>query len=535
MKRTTSLPREVVQPQLDRIIASRQFCNAPRLSRFLSYVVEESLAERLDRLKGYTIGLEVFDKPEDFDPQTDTIVRVQARALRQKLDQYYAQDGAQDPVRISVAKGSYEPAFYLFGGGDRHTDGDAIVPAAPSTKPSIAVLPFDDFSQDQDCDFFSDGLTAEVIANLSQFKELSVFSRSTTKKAKLDGLSVPQIYAAFRPDFVLEGSYRISDQAVVLTINLVVASTDEVILTQHFSRDMTPNAIYAVQDEMALMIAERIADRFGPLDQYACRAVRAGQSVKWDTYRWISRYHQYAIQLSDTDRLDIKAGLTKAIETDRTSSDAYAALALITLDEYRMSFRSDNTGDLLEQALSRAEQAVRCDPENATALEAMAVVRFHRREFGLFKSASEQALALNPGHPDMLAMIGICHAAQMNWDRAMPLLDRAIALNPLQPGWYHVPKAIGLAMTGHTKDAVAEMRISPLPGVFFYHCHMIWMLAETGDMAAALQEKAHLLTALADFENVILGHCRAWCLDDAILGRAVVGWQSVGLNVRDGY
>ncbi len=89
MKLTTSLPREVVETQLARIVASKQFCNAPRLSRFLTYVVEESLAGRSDRLKGYAIALEAFDKPADFDPQTDTIVRVQARALRQKLDHYY--------------------------------------------------------------------------------------------------------------------------------------------------------------------------------------------------------------------------------------------------------------------------------------------------------------------------------------------------------------------------------------------------------------------------------------------------------------
>lgn len=531
MKLTTSLPREVVETQLARVIGSRHFCNAPRLSRFLSYVVEESLAGRLDRLKGYTVGLEVFDKPEDFDPQTDTIVRVQARAMRQKLDQYYAQDGAQDPIHISIAKGSYEPAFFLSWDGEMQTDEESNSNSASSNKPSIAILPFDDFSQGQDFDFFSDGLTEEVIANLSRFKELTVFSRSTTKKAKLDNLTIPEIYQAFRPDFVLEGSYRISNQAVVLTINLVVGSSDEVILTQHFNREMSPNAIYAVQDEIAHMIAERIADRFGPLDQYARRAVRSGQSLKWDTYQWISRYHQYAIQLSDTDRQDIKVGLTKAIEIDPRSSDAHAVLALIALDEYRISFNETPTSDLLETALSRAQQAERLDPENATAQEALAVARFHRKEFELFEAAAEQALELNPGHGDMLAMIGVCYAALMNWDKAVPLLDKAIALNPLQPGWYHVPKAIGLAMMGRAKEAVVEMQISPLPGVFFYHSHLVWFLAEAGDMNEAVQEKGKLLEVLPDFEHVILGHCRAWCIDDAIVSRAIAGWKSVGLSV----
>ena len=70
MELTTSLPREVIETQLSRIIDSSQFRNAPRLSRFLTYVVDQSLAGRAEHLKGYTIGLEVFDKPDDFDPQT---------------------------------------------------------------------------------------------------------------------------------------------------------------------------------------------------------------------------------------------------------------------------------------------------------------------------------------------------------------------------------------------------------------------------------------------------------------------------------
>ncbi|AKH98783.1 putative integral membrane protein [Hoeflea sp. IMCC20628] len=532
MDLTTSLPREVVETQLARIMDSRMFFNAPRLSRFLSHVVQESLEGRVDRLKGYTIGLDVFDRPEDFDPQTDTIVRVQARALRQKLGQYYAQDGLEDPVHIKIAKGAYEPKFLVPNGGGKLKDSDKPLPAATSISPSIAVLPFDDFSLEKNRQSFSLGLTEEIIANLSRFRELSVFSRSTTEKAKLDKLSISQMYAAFRPDFVLEGSFRLSEHTVDITINLVVASSDAVILTKHFSREMTPNAMYAVQDEMAQMIAARIADRFGPLEQYAQRRVGLGRSQKWETYHWISQYHQYGIQLDQIDRSAIKEGLTKALETDGNSADAHATLALIMLDEYRVSIDKQPDKVILEQALAQAQKAVVCDPESATAQEALAIARFHRGEFEQFDAAARQALVLNPGHGDMLAALGICYTARVNWDTAMPLLDKAIALNPLQPGWYHVPRAIGLAMTGRAREAVAEMQISPLPGMFFYHCHMIWFLVEANDVDAAMEEKDRLLEALPEFEHFIMGHFRAWCTDDALVRRAVAGWRSVGLNIR---
>jgi TolB-like protein len=525
------MPKEMLQTQLARIMESRQFCNAPRLSRFLSYVVNESLAGRFDRLKGYTIGLEVFDRPDDFDPQTDTIVRVQARALRQKLGQYYALEGRDDPVHITIAKGSYVPAFHRAVEIGAHAGTQMALPVAASSKPSIAVLPFDDFSQETGHEYFSHGLTEETIANLSCFRELSVFSRLTTEQAKLNGLSIRQIYDEFQPDFVLEGSFRIDSQMVFITINLVEARAGEIILTQHFSHEMTPKAMYAIQDEMALTISARIADRFGPLGQYARRSTQAGHSQKWDTYLWISRYHQYSVQLSAADRQEIKDGLTKALKSDPTSSDAHAILALTTVDEYRMTFAAQSTAEILDYALGEAEQAVQCDPVNASAHKALAIVRFHRREFDLFEASAARALALNPGHPDMFAMLGICYCMQANWDVAMPMLDMAIALNPLQPGWYHIPKAIGLVMTSRPAEAIAEMHIAPLPGAFFYHCHLLWFLVEAGDMKAAQLEKSRLLEALPEFEAVIMRHLHAWCVDDGILRRAVAAWRRAGLDV----
>ena len=207
MQLTTSLPTEVLENQLKRILDSKHFRNAPRLSRFLTYVVSEMLAGRQDRLKGYTIGLGGFDKNAEFDPQTDTIVRVQARALRQKLDQYYLQDGADDPVFIAIKKGGYEPTFSVIPDGKKPHGTDAASTRVETKNPSIAVLPFDNIGQRTSFDFLSDGLTEGTISNLSRFKDLSVFSRATTEQAKLQRLSVGQIFNLFHPDFVLEGSF----------------------------------------------------------------------------------------------------------------------------------------------------------------------------------------------------------------------------------------------------------------------------------------------------------------------------------------
>jgi TolB-like protein len=102
---------EDVRAALDRILAGAGFRNADRLSRFLRFVVEQSLAGGAAELKEYRLGTEVYDRGADFDPRVDPIVRVEARRLRTKLLEYYEGPGSADPVRITMPKGGYAPVF----------------------------------------------------------------------------------------------------------------------------------------------------------------------------------------------------------------------------------------------------------------------------------------------------------------------------------------------------------------------------------------------------------------------------------------
>src|SRR5262252_1282853 len=100
---------EVVRTQLVRVLNSRHFIGAPSLTRFLTHIVELTLQGRADSLKEYSLGVDVFNRGEAFDPKVDTIVRTQARRLRLKLQEYYADEGHDDPVVIQLAKGRYLP------------------------------------------------------------------------------------------------------------------------------------------------------------------------------------------------------------------------------------------------------------------------------------------------------------------------------------------------------------------------------------------------------------------------------------------
>jgi len=211
---SSELAPEDVRKQLQAILASPTFANSPRMSRFLTYVVEETLAGRASELKEYKIGVDVFGRLATFDPKIDPVVRVDARQLRFKLAAYY--EAFPDPIVISVPKGAYAAAF----DDRRKPPTPAVAPveirikrtpltqwlvAIPLTllgilgavwllsraggpiseaTPSIAVLPFTNLSGDPADEYFTDGLTDEITDALSHTKPLRVIARSSSFQFK---------------------------------------------------------------------------------------------------------------------------------------------------------------------------------------------------------------------------------------------------------------------------------------------------------------------------------------------------------------
>src|SRR5262245_3732828 len=242
---------KAVREQLARILASPQFAQSERLSRFLRLAVE--CAHEGAALKEYRIGVEVFDRGADFDPRTDPIVRVQAAKLRSKLIEFYATEGVRDALLISVPKGAYAAEI-------RAAEAPVLAASAPSPDTArlsrVAVLPFASMSSNPEDEHFSDGLTEELINRLAQVPALQVVARTSAFRFKGRAEDVREVGAQLNVGAIVEGSVRRAGEQIRVTAQLVDVATGYHLFSRTYQREYRD--VFALQDELAQAVVDEI-------------------------------------------------------------------------------------------------------------------------------------------------------------------------------------------------------------------------------------------------------------------------------------
>jgi len=276
MKDGPPLTPNDVQTQLNRIFASSQFRSSEKQRHFLSYVIDETLEGRGNQIKGYTVAVAVYDRKADFDPQVDPIVRVEAGRLRRALEHYYLTDGIEDPIRIEIPKGGYVPQFIAA----LDNASETVEPFSPSGKeiadrgPSIAVLPLENLAGDNSQDYFAEGLTEELTAELARYQELHVIASQSTLQFRGQGVDPRIIGRKLAVRFLLTGSIRNDGETIKISTRLIDTSNNTQIWTASYRREMTAANLIELQEEIAQNTVGALADQFGQITRELSKEAR---------------------------------------------------------------------------------------------------------------------------------------------------------------------------------------------------------------------------------------------------------------------
>jgi TolB-like protein len=478
---------------------------AARIIQDSLYEKNREIAEqnRVEFRIGLNLGDVIEDRGDIYGDGVNVAARLEALAkpggiciselvrssIGNKVDLDYEYMGEQKVKNIEQPIRAYHVVF-----PNRETE----LPASPKTqletgeRPVVAVLPFQNMGSSSEDEYFADGLTEDIITALSRFRELGVIARNSTFRYKSQAVDVSQVGRELNAGYILEGSVRRAANRIRITAQLIRASDGTHLWADRYDRELED--IFAVQDEVTQTIAAALGVRL----QDAAREIAMRKSpADFNAYDCVLRARRYTITLAGEEHASARDLLEKAIKLDPNYADAYALLANVYLAEHR--FNANPRENPIERAEVMAQKAIELDPQNAYARCWLAITRFFRHEKEGFRQEAQRALALNPNDPEILAEMGHYYAFLGEFEQGVELTCRAIALNPLHPGWYHFCFARKHLADGDYATALAVVCKTDLPDFYWLWLIKAAALGHMGDKERAAKALARLNTLMPGF------------------------------------
>ena len=474
----------MIRDQLSVVLDSALFAHAERLGRFLRFVVDETLDGRADRLNQYAIAMDVFDRDESFDPTIDAIVRVEAGRLRSKLLEYYADIGSKDPIRIELPKRSYAATFRRSSGRDDSGSAadvafdpkvfsqDDSSRSAPLNDPTIAVLPFVNMSPDPEQEYFADGVTEDLITDLSRLPGIAVISRHSTFTYKGASVTVQQVCEELGANLVLEGSVRKVGDKVRITAQLIDGSSGQHLWAQRYDRDL--ENIFEIQDEVNEMIVSACSVQLS--DGEHQKLERRGTEII-DAYDYVLRGMKETKANTMEGSARARYCFESALELDPNYAAAYARLALNYIFRWIQDW-SKSREDSIDKGLEFALKAVAIDDQLAMAHAALSWAYLWCGEHDKAVAEGKQAIDLDPH--DVLALERLAMSMIFSGDAesSLPLIEDARRLNPNFT--YDFVHGVAMFMMSNYDEAIEDTQrsfdLSPhfVPaGLYLAACHAL--------------------------------------------------------------
>ncbi|WP_421926315.1 tetratricopeptide repeat protein [Neoaquamicrobium sediminum] len=531
-------PADQVLDALERILASDVFARSERARDLLRYLVEQDVAGNADRLKGFSIGVDVFRKDDQFDPATDTVVRVQAGRLRDLLQQYYEGDGAADPLRISVPRGSYVPEYHVadptvacvasaatpeqddvgktanrralpflaigllllavLGGVAGYR---SFAPPSPGNagaqgvQRAAAPFGFSDttgsvpgdllpsvYMSVEAGDYGGERIAAAVRRGLSGFDTVHVIAPpmqpgKSGKVRRTDFLFL--VGHASTPGEVHVELQNVSNGKVVLSRNLAIADRD-----QRAIEDIVADLLTTVASVSGVLYADLAENR---AETPLARCLALNEAFYRDQQ---ADAHRTAYECFEDLR---KARVSSAL--------IYAELAALHMQS--IVNRYDYPEQASEQqALDYARRAVQLAPSSPSAHRAMGYVLSRTANLSEAMRWVHKAYALNEFDLSMAASYGYAQIFAGDYAAGTPILHRAVMAASAHPTWWDYGLFLGRFMLGEME--AASSAVSPLA---------------SSDRAHYLAARLVVAYELGDREKV-----------DALLGRLRAGNSAFAAN-----
>jgi TolB-like protein/cytochrome c-type biogenesis protein CcmH/NrfG len=307
------------------------------------------------------------------------------------------------------------------------TESDLERKHEPPVKPSIAVLPFLNMSGDAEQEYFSDGITEDIITALSRFRWFFVIARNSSFTYKGETIEIKQVAEDLGVRYVLEGSVRKAGNRVRITAQLIDAPTGYHVWAERYDQDIED--IFAVQDEITHNIVRSVGPEFLSAEMKRAQRKDVRNLDVWDCIMRASSHHG---RYTQKDATEAQSLLRKAIELDPMSPEAFCLLAFTHLQQVQFGW-SESKAKSIKEAEKAAQSAVEIDDRDAWAHTALGLVDLISKRYEDAVFRLEKAIDLNPNLANAYGALGQAQALAGEYETAVTHINKAILLSPHDP------------------------------------------------------------------------------------------------------
>jgi adenylate cyclase len=356
-------------------------------------------------------------------------------------------------------------------------------------KPSIAVLPFDNLSGDPEQEYFSDGITEQIITSLSKVPYIFVIARNSTFAYKGKPVKIQQIAEELAVRYVLEGSVQRSDDRVRITVQLIDATAGHHLWAENYDREVKD--IFALQDEIAMKIMAAMQVELGEADWGRFSSIKTTNLKAYEKYL---KGNEHLYRRTTADTLEAGRLAQEAIALDPEYGGAYTLLAHIHLDDVWFS-RTKDRAKSIKTAEQLALKAIDLSGQDTITHRLLGMVFLLRNEYEKAIIEAQKAIELSPNSAVDHFFMGMVLRFAGRYDEAILYLEKAIRLNPRTPLMYLNNLAFAYAFAEQYEKAIPlwNRAIERNPDYLFAYCGLTYAYQMSGNETKAREAAAEVL------------------------------------------
>jgi adenylate cyclase len=366
-------------------------------------------------------------------------------------------------------------------------------------KPSIAVLPFINMSGDLEQEYFSDGITEDIITDLSKISGLFVIARNSVFTFKGKTVKVRDVGRELGIRYVLEGSVRKSKNRVRITAQLIDATTEGHLWAERYDRDL--DDIFDIQDEVTRKIVSTLSVKLKEDEQK--RLARKGtEDIK--AYDFVLRGAEYLSKYTKVANAYAQQMFEKSINLDPKYAMAYSLMSLTHLLEWIFGWSQDPKS--LERAFKLGQEAVLLDDSLAGAHLVLGMVHLWKKQHEKSIDELEKVLSLEPNNADGYAMLGNAFTWAGRFEEAIEAVEKAIRLNPYHPAMYQFRLGQAYGLMGDHEIAVEALKtaLNQDPKLLPVHAFLAFVYMEMGRKEEARAQMAEYMAQNPDYSQDVI-------------------------------